>query len=128
MIEEYFKEISEFLSTYPIVVSTDINIVKGSEKKGHIKGIAKFIDSSELHFFEFIKVNKNLIKEKYRYHWQTGEGKILKRWDNAKHHSDIESYPHHLHDGDEDIIKSSNEYYLKEIFDFICDYISEILK
>ena len=128
LIEEYFKEISEFLSTYPIVVSVDINTVKGSEKKGHIKGIAKLIDGSELHFFEFVVTNVVIIKEKYRYHWQKSDGKIINRWDNARHYKEIESFPHHIHDRSEDNVKSSKELEIKEIFDVIIESLGENLK
>lgn len=38
----------------------------------------------------------------YRHHWQDGSGRLLKRWDNAPHHPEIETFPHHLHDGAED--------------------------
>lgn len=44
----------------------------------------------------------------YAYHWerrrQTGE---IYRWDNVPHHPQIPTFPHHLHDGDEQIIVES---------------------
>jgi hypothetical protein len=36
----------------------------------------------------------------YSYHWQTLDGKLLARWDNAPHHKDIITHPHHKHIGD----------------------------
>ena len=38
---------------------------------------------------------------KYSYHWQTSEGKLLCRWDNAPHWSDIPTFPHHRHIAEE---------------------------
>jgi hypothetical protein len=30
---------------------------------------------------------------------------LIKRWDNARHHPEIDTFPHHLHDGsDENVI------------------------
>ena len=34
---------------------------------------------------------------KYSYHWQTPEGKLLSRWDNAPHWNDVPTSPHHKH-------------------------------
>lgn len=39
--------------------------------------------------------------EKYSFHWQAVNGALIRRWDNAPHHREIASFPHHLHEGDE---------------------------
>ena len=36
---------------------------------------------------------------KYKYHWQTKDGKLIKRWDNAPHHKELETYPDQVHVG-----------------------------
>ncbi len=38
---------------------------------------------------------------RYSYHWQRANQQFVKRWDNAPHYPTITTYPHHLHDGDE---------------------------
>lgn len=38
---------------------------------------------------------------KYSFHWQDEEGQLYKRWDNAPHHSEITTHPHHIHEGSE---------------------------
>ena len=66
-------------------------------------------------YFEFLKkiVAKNpsvknfrLVREfigvkDYSYHWQNKEKMLITRWDNASHHPEIETFPHHVHEGDE---------------------------
>ena len=37
----------------------------------------------------------------YSFHWQTADGTLLCRWDNAPHHHHLVSYPHHLHRDDQ---------------------------
>lgn len=27
-------------------------------------------------------------------------GRLIKRWDNAPHHPELDTFPHHLHEGD----------------------------
>lgn len=44
-------------------------------------------------------------KRKYSYHWQTGDGNLIKRWDNAPDW-DVETFPHHLHIGEKQVIAS----------------------
>ena len=39
--------------------------------------------------------------DKYSFHWQRPDGSLIRRWDNAPHHPEISSFPHHLHVGDE---------------------------
>jgi hypothetical protein len=53
-------------------------------------------------FAEYVQVGqkRKVIMESYSYHWQTVYGKLIKRWDNAPHHREIATFPHHLHDGD----------------------------
>ncbi|MGR3318484.1 MAG: toxin-antitoxin system TumE family protein [Candidatus Anammoxibacter sp.] len=35
----------------------------------------------------------------YSYHWQEPNKKLLIRWDNSPHHKHIETFPHHIHYG-----------------------------
>ena len=34
-------------------------------------------------------------QSKYSYHWQTQTGALLLRWDNAPHHPEMPTFPHH---------------------------------
>jgi hypothetical protein len=45
---------------------------------------------------------RGIVVTKYRHHWQDRAGRLIKRWDNAPHHPDVSSFPHHLHDGAEE--------------------------
>ena len=38
---------------------------------------------------------------KYSFHWQSANGELRKRWDNAAHHPEVSTHPHHVHDGRE---------------------------
>ncbi len=48
-----------------------------------------------------------VIVKSYAYHWQDASGNLKKRWDNAKHHLKVSSYPDHLHDGNEQNVIAS---------------------
>lgn len=60
-------------------------------------------DGSLLEMFERFEIRDDGCQvTKYSFHWQDVHGGLIKRWDNAAHHPEIATYPHHLHD--EDII------------------------
>ena len=42
-----------------------------------------------------------LLIKRYRHHWQSHDGQVIKRWDNVPHHPEIDTFPHHLHNGSE---------------------------
>jgi len=51
-----------------------------------------------LDILEVIKFTENQInKTKYKYHFQTNNGEMNFRYDNAPHHQNVESFPHHKH-------------------------------
>ena len=37
----------------------------------------------------------------YSFHWQNTDGSLVRRWDNAPHHPELDNFPHHMHAGDE---------------------------
>ena len=57
---------------------------------------AGFQGGSRFDGFEFLVISKNLLqKRKYRYNFVI-ENRII-RWDNAPHHTEVKTFPHHLH-------------------------------
>jgi hypothetical protein len=53
--------------------------------------------------------------EKYSYHWQDEKGNLKKRWDNAAHHPEVKTYPHHVHEGKEDKVKAHGPMSIKKV-------------
>ncbi len=56
------------------------------------------IDSSEV-FIREIWRGDDLIA--YSYYWISPDGELLEGWDNAPHHPELPTYPHHRHVGGE---------------------------
>ncbi|MCB9422775.1 MAG: hypothetical protein H6667_23450 [Ardenticatenaceae bacterium] len=61
------------------------------------KAVVQLADGSRLHINE-VWIEDEL--EKYAYYWLTPAGEILQGWDNAPHHPEIDSHPHHTHYAD----------------------------
>ncbi len=59
-------------------------------------------DGGLLEVFERFQVVSGSVRVgKYSFHWQDAAGNLHKRWDNASHHPEVPTHPHHVHDGDE---------------------------
>lgn len=59
---------------------------------------------------------------KYSYYWFNANNKLIIGWDNAQHHSEVASFPHHRHK--EDGVEASAEKDLRDV----CNYIEDILQ
>src|SRR3990172_11800406 len=55
---------------------------------------------------------------KYSYHWQDRRGKLIMRWDNAPDW-DVETFPHHIHVGNEDAVEPSFDRTLDQVLSIV---------
>ncbi len=63
---------------------------------------------------------------KYRHHWQDQNAKLIKRWDNAPHHAEIETFPHHVHDGLETNVLRHDEIRGRDVLINVISHIAKI--
>jgi hypothetical protein len=69
-------------------------------RQGIIEGRLKFHDGSLLEFDEVIVFrNEEIVKLRYAYHYQNESAEVVFRYDNAPHHPNIITFPHHKHVG-----------------------------
>jgi len=115
MIDDYFGFLITIAKKNPLVKKFRLIKEFTGVKKGYIRFVIEFQDNSELHVFEY--VDSGLHKLDYSYHWQDKEKRLIRRWDNAPHHSNIETFLHHLHM--EDDVKPSKEPTFVEILEKI---------
>jgi len=57
--------------------------------------------------------------------WQDAAGGLLKRWDNAAHHPQVSTHPHHLHDGGEENVSSYEPLSAEQVLAMITSFSSE---
>lgn len=48
-------------------------------------------------WFLFVREYVDFCERNYSYHLQDAEGNLIARWDNAPHHPNVSTYPHHKH-------------------------------
>jgi len=109
MIENYFSKLDSELKDSPIVVSHTWLRYKISDAEGsfRIRGTLINGDTFELSEFVVLNVTSEIEVIAYSYHWQNTENQLVMRWDNARHHLQIRTFPHHVHIGTEDNVRES---------------------
>jgi len=96
LLNKYFEEIDELLKN-PLILSINLKKDHRSSYVGLLSGEILFINNSTLYFMEYLEVNDFIEKKTYRYHYQDGSGNLIFRYDNAPHHKEIVTFPHHKH-------------------------------
>lgn len=108
MIQQFVEDIEKTIASSSIVISSNIQKYLGPALETvYIKGHLVIIDSSILEISIFaVQFPKTVSIDKYRLHYMDRYGRMLFRYDNAPHHPEIDTHPHHKHTPDR-IIPSS---------------------
>ena len=102
-----------------IIRDYKISVFEEAGSSFRLRAIVFLIDGSELHVRETLIGGE---KRKYAYHWQSGDGRLLVRWDNAPDW-DVETFPHHKHVGEQSTVASSYERTLEQVLEFIAQRV-----
>jgi hypothetical protein len=102
-------EVFSLLDSSPIVLTYKIIDFKFWETGSYVKIQIVLIDNSVLHVREY----NDEFERNYSFHWQDSLGAFLLRWDNAPHHKNLKTFPHHMHKSN--LIEESNVISLKDV-------------
>jgi hypothetical protein len=110
MIEAYLRSIDELLSTS--VVVSDVEVVRRSIRDTDLEKVLNYRYRITLAHGGLIEMTERVLERqgtlevtKYRHHCQDGQGRLIKRWDNAPHYPALDTFPHHLHDGEDRVVR-----------------------
>jgi hypothetical protein len=104
---DYLAYIKALIVANPHVVRWKVIREEAQGDMGLFRYRLNLKDNSFLEMFELFKVVREQIEvEKYSFHWQDAVGNLLKRWDNATHHPEVVTNPHHIHDGSEENVQA----------------------
>ena len=123
MIDNYFELMERTILDFKAIINSYTIFKKAySEKQGYIKGEILLKNNSQ---FCFIEVKNTELQEKikYRYQYMDKDNKSIFRYDNAYHHRELTTFPHHKHIGDN--IHESREPELYEILIEIQKFIKQ---
>jgi hypothetical protein len=103
-VKDYFSEIQNLIRKSAFIENVDVEYEAKSKTTGLIHGILRMADGSTLQFLELINITGDEItRPKYRFHFMDNSDKMVFRYDNAPHHPEVATHPHHKHIRDEEI-------------------------
>ena len=108
MIDQYFTYLEEQLQAFPAIQTLTLTKKRYNAKQGYISGSLRFDSGYRLEFVE-VKDMDRPAKVKYRYQYMGPCDECIFRYDNAPHHRDVVTFPHHKHlgEGDEHVVESA---------------------
>ena len=112
MIEDYFQRVEEILREFPSIRSRILTHKTHNDFQGYISGKVVFENGYSLEFAEVVDTEE-ASKVKYRYRYMDEKQSLIFRYDNAPHHKEVKSFPHHKHASDK--VTDSKEPGLNEI-------------
>ena len=96
MIEDYFLQVEEILREFPSIRSRVLTQKIYNHFQGYISGKIVFENGHSLEFAEVVDTEQTT-KVKYRYQYMDEKQSLIFRYDNAPHHKEVKSFPHHRH-------------------------------
>ena len=101
-LERYFQALQAMIAAAANVATSDLTFEIRGPSIGFVRGDIHFVDGSLLHLRELLDAQKVAPRLMYVYHYQRVDGALVFRYDNARHFSDLPTFPHHKHDRDEE--------------------------
>lgn len=119
-ISDYLEECILILTVSSVVERFQVVKKKAVETDGYLRVRAKLVDESLLEISMYCQhVDDDVNITGYRFHWQDKESLLIKRWDNAKHHPELKTFPNHVHLGNDKTVKESAPIDLQEVLEVL---------
>lgn len=118
-IATYLEQLKERLLVDPIVASFSISRERATDKDGYLRARLTLVDESMLEFSEYVQLDADnaLQVVTYSYHWADAEQNLILRWDNTPHFPDLPGFPHHIHDGQRQVVEPGRPMSLFAVLD-----------
>jgi len=99
---EYLAQVKALIVMNPQVVHWTAAREEAQGDSGLFRYKLILRDGGQIEMFERFRVVRGGVRvTKYSFHWQDAGGRLRRRWDNAPHHPEVSTHPHHVHDGSE---------------------------
>ena len=123
-IKDYLNQLLSSITKNPYIESQNLSFEEHPPNAAYITGTIVFINSSKLHFKEFIIFkSKSIDFLKYAYNYSDKDATTIFRYDNAldPRARKLSTYPEHKHISKKilPVRRPATEDVLKEISDFI---------
>jgi hypothetical protein len=107
-VSTYLDDMEQAFLLSPIVRFLRVREREERLQEGFIRIRAVLSNGDLLEALECVVATPDALQTlTYRIHWQQGAGRLRRRWDNAPHHKEVSTCPHHVHVGLADHVGSS---------------------
>ena len=116
-IDDYFASLERSLVQNPLVSRLDeaFTCLASDGHNGLVRGRVFFWDDSFLDLYEVVSTELGYpVRVSYAYTYLR-EGRRMFRYDNAPHHPEIITYPHHKHIGPQDRLAPTDQPSLSQV-------------
>lgn len=113
--------VKKTIEKFPCILSDKLIIDNRGDIVLYLKGEIVFTNHFELHFKEYFVSVPEFRKIAYSYHCQDVQNEMVFRYDNAEHHPELETFPHHKHIGDKTF--PSAAFSLEKVLEIIVNQI-----
>jgi hypothetical protein len=94
-VQTYFDFVKKLISSNPFVQDSRVIRERIGSVEGFIQITVRLIKEHSLDVFEYYTVAEGVTK--YRYNLMNDQKEVIVRWDNAPHHPELSTHPHHIH-------------------------------
>ena len=117
---EYLASVKARIVAYPQVVRWVVVREEAQGDMGLLRYRLTLRGGGLLEMFERFQIVEGSVQvTTYSFHWQDAAGQLLKRWDNAAHHPEVLTRPHHVHDGAEANVRLHGPISVEEVLTLI---------
>ncbi len=107
-VHAYLDDVERRFLLSPVVHALQVRERESYLQEGFIRIRATLSNGDLLEAFEFVVATREAVETlTYRIHWQQSDGQLKRRWDNAPHHRDVPTFPHHVHMSSADHVEST---------------------
>ena len=100
-LRDYLAQIQQAVSAFPGTHIEEYREQLLTATRANLCIRLHLADNSLLEISEALVVEAGALTWlSYRYHWQASAGNVILRYDNAPHHPELETFPHHKHLGE----------------------------
>lgn len=97
-LSTYLQQVREAIETFPGARVERYRAELLTASRANLRIRLRLPDDSFLEISEALVVQEGTLSWlSYRYHWQDASGRLILRYDNAPHHPETETFPHHKH-------------------------------
>ena len=127
-LHAYLDDVERQFLLSPVVRSFQVREREEHLQEGFIRIRATLSNSDVFEAFEFVVATPDTIETlTYRIHWQRHDGHLKRRWDNAPHHREVSTFPHHVHVGSIAHVESSEPTTILKVLAFLESELQEAL-